>query len=273
MATAGYSDLRLVVGVLSVARAESLASRQPHTMTRLPNEEPTTMGNGTPGLRLSTQELQKRPSLPPAFFRETALIRIPPDCTITQAMGQFRKAFLRDVPGAAARACSALAWKVESLQVLRGYSSAVAAAACTGIVAESLQTSALLEDWVLRALDIERDAVRIARNVLWLERKKLSTAVKAYGGSVAFLKTPRLRNGKLDTRTYNKGMEVLWDLPSSQEQSRKSSRSIMGSSLSLVEHSTACTASREAIPDCGLPDDSLEGDDSDESWEDWDGLF
>ena len=157
------------------------------------------------------------------------------------AMKELRKAFRTDVADEAVKTASALAARVDQARLLPGYSSCIAAAACYEIASEVLQTEPLLTRDVTYALDVEKQAVRSAKNQLWVHRDKLHDVVTKYGGDPDCLGLPRLANGKIEQNARWKHVDAISDDYTSPYEPRKESVVKRSSQLKTVTYPHAST--------------------------------
>ncbi|KAK5126762.1 hypothetical protein LTR85_009696 [Meristemomyces frigidus] len=116
---------------------------------------------------------------------------------------QLSRAFIGDGDGSARRLVFEVAYRVQELGLLKGYSSFIIAAACIFFAGSALQHE-LLSGTAVQVLTKNLGAMRTAYSELWLSRTLFEDLVDEYAGLIGNLSQPYDAKGGVDRRVVQR---------------------------------------------------------------------
>lgn len=195
--------LRYQLGIVSVNRAKFLANQKCEGLRKVMDDDDddkkkTAIQTGTPTRPVHRGEfkvLTKKKVVPARRINDVQLL---PHISPSEAATQMCKLFREDATQDCIPLIMALAQRVEDDNLLPGFSSIVAAAACVRVVSNTLATEPLLRAAQMKQLKVLPGPIRVACNTLWLKRTRLEAIVESKGGDPTLFPTPKKANGEID---------------------------------------------------------------------------
>ena len=262
-------SLRLVVGVLSVERAQLRDGVKLTERLEFEDDEVPMRWKGTPG-RPAAAESFRRLDKTVTVARQFSFAEIHAHDSISEAVCKLCCVLKSSATPQAISLALAIAQCLEKYETMSGFSSCVTAAACISFAASAFDMEMLLSGGALKRLGVLAGPLRIAYNQLWLHKKLLEPQIVDRGGDPTCLPLPRNAKGDIDIDILRRGygLEVK---PGAKEHRRRRGPRCGPSSLRIVtsvsdvpEADVKPENIKETCDEDLMPEESRSSDDS---WE------